>query len=263
MLVAASSTTFLGLSTLSLSALIVYGSIGVAYMFSGARECYNSEHSPLDLLKSRITGNGFVNTLGAVLWSPFLLVGGVAGATAKAVVNVFSSKSSNPGNGSSPMTDSSDDEEASKEDSAAHHSHSHSRSHSLVASQHDERISQEPTERTLSVTGKDGAEEQFESALSSSGSQTDEVVTALHSSTESITHSGDKIATSFRLPISKSQEGLSSYNKMTSGLDAKPSPARDDTHQDQAPVNGTRLLRRSAQVVSTQNDEQHQTPSLQ
>ena len=148
MLVAAGSTTLLGLSTLSLSALIVYGSIGVAYMFSGARECYSSDHGPLDLLKSRLNNNGFISTLGAVLWSPFLLVGGIAGATAKNIVNVFSSKSSNTGNGSNPITDSSDDEESEEEDT---HSLASSHSHSPVPSQHLPLVHQEHSETTEHV----------------------------------------------------------------------------------------------------------------
>lgn len=226
MLMAASSTTLLGLSTLSLSALIVYGSIGVTYMFSGARECYSSDQGPLDLLKSRVTNNGLVSTLGAILWSPFLLVGGVAGATAKAVVNVFSSKSSSEGNDSSSTTCSSEDDEESEEEDD-------------IEYPQPPFVSQE----------KKAAD------------------TPLHSSTESVTQSGEQIppTTNVGLPISKSQENLASYNKLISGLNVKPSSSQDDSRIDQVPVTSPRLLRQeSPQVVLTQEqDQQKETRVLQ
>ncbi|MDR3503804.1 MAG: hypothetical protein P4L79_14595 [Legionella sp.] len=244
MLVAASSTTFLGLSTLSLSALIVYGSVGVAYMFSGAKECYSSDHGPLDLLKSRVTNNGLVSTLGAILWSPFLLVGGVAGATAKAVVNTFSSKPSSKANGSSSNTTSLDEEESEEESDLLSSSHSNHSAHSQHEhSKHSGHSSDE--------------EDNFESPLSAS--QKEEADTPLQSSTESVTHSDESVrpSTSFRLPISKSQDNLTSYSKMVSGLDVKPLPL-DDSRIDHVPVTAVNLLRQHRQDVPAQDLVQQQ-----
>lgn len=97
MLLATSSVTLLGLSTIALGAIALYGSIGITYLFSGAKECYDTDKSPLGLLKSRITENSFnvkgvINTLGAILWSPFLLIGGISGVAARAVSNAFRSE---------------------------------------------------------------------------------------------------------------------------------------------------------------------------
>lgn len=244
MLVAASSATFLGLSTLSLSALVVYGSIGVAYMFSGAKECYSSEHGPLDLLKSRLTNNGLVSTIGAILWSPFLLVGGIAGATAKTVVNAFSSKPAT-GNGSSSNTASLDDEESDEDDLSSSSQSQHSPEH---------------PEHSHGSEHNSDEEDLFESPLSPSDSQKkDKADTPLHSSTESVTHSSESILppTSMRLSLSKSQERLpSSYTTMVDKLDVKPSSLDDST--DHVPVTAPNLLRQPRQDVVAQNLVQQQ-----
>lgn len=236
MLVAASTTTFLGLSTLSLSGLIVYGSIGVAYMFSGARECYNSDQGPLDLLKSRITNNGLVSTIGAILWSPFLFVGGVAGATAKAVANTFSSKPSTKGTGSSSDTASLDDEESDEESDLLAATHSSQHVHSS-----DE-------------------EETFESPQSPLPHIDEETKKDVDT-----THSGESVVptTGFRLPLSKSQEILPSYSKMSLGLDVKPSEPRDDSRLDSMPVVGTNPLRQSQHDAPVQElEQQPESPRL-
>jgi hypothetical protein len=82
----------LSIATLGIGALIFYASIGTAYLYSAAKECYATDSGVLDLLKSRIVNEdgwgfkGVVNSLGAVLWSPFLLIGGLAGISIKAIV---------------------------------------------------------------------------------------------------------------------------------------------------------------------------------
>lgn len=245
MLVATSSTAFLGLSTLSLSALIVYGSIGVAYMFSGARECYSSDHGPLDLLKSRFTNNGLISTLGAILWSPFLFVGGVAGATAKNVVNAFSSKPSSKGNDSGSSTASLDDDEESEEEknlSSSSHSHRSEHSHRSGHSQHSHDSEHSSDEEDL-----------FESPQSPSDSQKkDEVQTPLRASTESVTHSDESVLPiDMHLTRSKSLESLPSYNKMATGLNVKPS-SLDDSHRDEVLVTAPNLFRQPRQDLPAQ-----------
>lgn len=95
--------TLFSVATLGIGALILYGSIGLAYLYSGARECYNTDKGPFDLLKSRITNEdswsfkGIISLIGTVLWAPFLFIGGVTGMTVKAIVNTLpGSKLSSP-----------------------------------------------------------------------------------------------------------------------------------------------------------------------
>ncbi|WP_058534727.1 hypothetical protein [Legionella saoudiensis] len=248
MLIATSSTAFLGLSTLSLSALIVYGSIGVAYMFSGARECYSSEHGPLDLLKSRLTNGGLFNTIGAVLWSPFLLVGGVAGVAAKAVVNVFNSKPSTKNNSSNPRNDLFDDEDTDEENDLLSSSHSNHSSHS----HHSNHSSDEHSSDYSS-----DEEDNFESPREKKDESPSQW------STEGHVEPVQPLSADFRLPISKSQENLSSYNKMASGLNFSTVP-KDDSSVGYVPVPDTNLLRKSLPTVSAQDQvvQHEEVPGL-
>jgi hypothetical protein len=90
-------------ATFGLGALIAYGVIGIGFLYSSANECYNSNKNVIDMIKSRVANEdglsfkGVIKSIGAVLWSPFLLVGGLAGMGAKAAVAVYHrSKSSVP-----------------------------------------------------------------------------------------------------------------------------------------------------------------------
>lgn len=84
-----------GISTLGIGALLMYGAVGLAYLYSGAKECYKGEKNVLDMLKSRIVNEnqeglsfkGVIKSMGAIIWSPFLLIGGLAGVGAKVIVN--------------------------------------------------------------------------------------------------------------------------------------------------------------------------------
>lgn len=99
------STTGVGIgSTLAFStalgigALFVYGTIGMIYLYFSAKECYISNKNVLHMFKSQVVNEdglsftGAVKSIGAILWSPFLLVGGLAGMGAKAVVQTYNSR---------------------------------------------------------------------------------------------------------------------------------------------------------------------------
>lgn len=91
-------------ATFGLGLLIAYGVIGLGCLYSSAKECYSSDRNVFDMLKSRVVNEdglsfkGVMKSIGAVLWSPFLLVGGLAGMGVKVAVAVYqrpkSSKSS-------------------------------------------------------------------------------------------------------------------------------------------------------------------------
>ncbi len=89
----------LSLGTLGIGALILYGSIGLAYLVSSAMDSYKT--GQIDI-KSRIINEeglsvkGVINSIGAILWSPFILLGGAAGMLTKTIVNAVSSKTEKP-----------------------------------------------------------------------------------------------------------------------------------------------------------------------
>lgn len=100
---AATSATVFSAATFGIGALILYGVIGLAYLYSGAQECYKTDNSILGLLKERIVNKdglsfkGITSSIGAILWTPFLVLGGLAGMTVKAVVNAFSNSKKDAG----------------------------------------------------------------------------------------------------------------------------------------------------------------------
>ncbi|KTD54178.1 transmembrane protein [Legionella sainthelensi] len=85
-------------TALGIGALFVYGVIGMVYLYSSAKECYGSNKNVLHMVKSQVVNEdglsftGAVKSIGAILWSPFLLVGGLAGMGAKAVVQTYNSR---------------------------------------------------------------------------------------------------------------------------------------------------------------------------
>ncbi len=98
--VAASAIAF-SAATFGIGALAVYGALGLGYLYSSAKECYSSDKNVFDMIKSRVVNEdgvsfkGVMKSIGSVLWTPFLLIGGLAGMGTKAIVNVCTSKSSN------------------------------------------------------------------------------------------------------------------------------------------------------------------------
>lgn len=100
MVIAAVTATSSALFSFGISALILYASIGAAYLCSAAHECYKTDKGPLDILKSRILNqdrlniNGFINSIGAALWSPFVVLGGLSGMAVKAMISAFTRSSS-------------------------------------------------------------------------------------------------------------------------------------------------------------------------
>ncbi|KTC89766.1 hypothetical protein OQJ15_01430 [Fluoribacter dumoffii] len=95
----ASGAMALGAATFGIGALALYGALGFAYLYSSAKECYRSDKNVFAMIKSRVvneegfTAKGVLKSIGAVLWSPFLLLGGLAGMGVKAVENARSAKS--------------------------------------------------------------------------------------------------------------------------------------------------------------------------
>ncbi|MCW8410095.1 hypothetical protein OQJ13_14035 [Legionella sp. PATHC035] len=88
------------LGTLGIGALAFYAILGCAYLSSSAKECYNSDKNVFTMIKSRVVNEdglsfmGVIKSVGAVLWSPFLLIGGLAGQGSKFAAKLFPSKSS-------------------------------------------------------------------------------------------------------------------------------------------------------------------------
>ncbi|KTC79049.1 hypothetical protein [Legionella cherrii] len=88
------------LGTLGIGALAFYAILGFAYLSSSAKECYNSDKNVFEMIKSRVVNEdglsfmGVIKSIGAVLWSPFLLIGGLAGQGSKFAAKLFPSKSS-------------------------------------------------------------------------------------------------------------------------------------------------------------------------
>lgn len=93
---AATSATMFSAATFGIGALILYGAVGLAYLYSGAQECFKTNKGILGLLKERVVNTdglsfkGITSSIGAVLWTPFLVLGGLAGMAVKAAVNAFS-----------------------------------------------------------------------------------------------------------------------------------------------------------------------------
>lgn len=93
--IATLATTGSALFSFGISALILYASIGATYLCSAAHECYKTDKGPLDILKSLLihqeglSVNGVLNSIGAALWSPFIVLGGLSGMAVKAIVSAF------------------------------------------------------------------------------------------------------------------------------------------------------------------------------
>ena len=89
---AAGGSLFLGLGA---SALALYSIIGIGYCISTASECYKADKGILDVFKSHFTHNdgatftGVISKIGFVLWSPFLLLGGLSGTLARLIVSAY------------------------------------------------------------------------------------------------------------------------------------------------------------------------------
>ncbi|CAM2780803.1 transmembrane protein [Legionella steigerwaltii] len=90
----------LSVGTLGVGALALYATLALGYLYSSAKECYSSDKNVFDMIKSRVVNEdglsftGVFKSIGAVLWSPFLLIGGLAGMGVKAAANASVSKSS-------------------------------------------------------------------------------------------------------------------------------------------------------------------------
>ena len=91
----------LNVATFGIGALVLYGALGLVSLYSSAKECYRSDKNVFDMIKSRVVNEdglsfkGVMKSIGAVLWSPFLLIGGLAGMGVKAATNACTSKSPN------------------------------------------------------------------------------------------------------------------------------------------------------------------------
>jgi hypothetical protein len=100
MAIAAATATGSALLSFATGALILYASIGLTYFCSAAHECYKTDKGLLDVLKSRfsneggLSAKGIINTIGAVLWSPFLVLGSLSGMAIKSGANAFNSRPS-------------------------------------------------------------------------------------------------------------------------------------------------------------------------
>ncbi|KTD55676.1 transmembrane protein [Legionella santicrucis] len=97
--VGASMGSALAFSTaLGIGALFVYSAIGMLYLYSSAKECYTNNKNVFYMLKSQVVNEdglsftGAVKSIGAILWSPFLLLGGLAGMGVKVVVQTYNSR---------------------------------------------------------------------------------------------------------------------------------------------------------------------------
>ncbi|ARB91899.1 hypothetical protein [Legionella longbeachae] len=85
-------------TALGIGALLVYGTIGMLYLYFSAKECYINNHNAFHMFKSQVVNEdglsftGAIKSIGAILWSPFLLIGGLAGMGARAVAQTFNSR---------------------------------------------------------------------------------------------------------------------------------------------------------------------------
>lgn len=90
----------LSAGTFGIGALALYAALGLGYLYSSAKECYGSDKNVFAMIKSRVVHEdkpsftGVIKSIGAALWSPFLLIGGLAGMGAKAVANAICAKPS-------------------------------------------------------------------------------------------------------------------------------------------------------------------------
>lgn len=113
MAITAVAATGSALFSVGIGALILYASIGAAYLCSAALESYKTDKGPLDILKSQLNNQdglsvkGVINAIGAVLWSPFIVLGGLSGMAVKAIASTFTPSTSAP----SPTTDKGSSEE--------------------------------------------------------------------------------------------------------------------------------------------------------
>ncbi|MCE0723155.1 hypothetical protein [Legionella resiliens] len=89
-------------STFGIGALILYGALGLAYLYSSAKECYSSDKNVFDMIKAHVVNEdgvgfkGVMKSIGSVLWSPFLLIGGLSGMAVKGAMNACVSSRSVP-----------------------------------------------------------------------------------------------------------------------------------------------------------------------
>ena len=120
---AVGAATGFSVATLGIGAAILYGLGGLAYMFSAAKECYNSDKNVFAMIKSRIVNEdglsfkGVMKSIGAVLWSPFLLIGGAVGMAVRGGVNAYkkykASKSADQGDSSEETQSESEQDQQS------------------------------------------------------------------------------------------------------------------------------------------------------
>jgi hypothetical protein len=87
------------IATLGFAALVMYGIVGVGYLYSAAKEAYNSEKSGLDLVASSFipqedwSFRGVLKSAGAVLWLSVMLMGVLSGKAVKAAVQAYKGSS--------------------------------------------------------------------------------------------------------------------------------------------------------------------------
>ncbi len=89
---------------LGLALAAIYGVIGLGYLYYGAKDAYNGKTLG-ETITSRLFNHeglsfkGLMQSIGAVIWSPFLILGGLLGKGVKALVNVYNhAKSSEKSN---------------------------------------------------------------------------------------------------------------------------------------------------------------------
>lgn len=91
-------------ATFGLGALAIYGAVGLAYLCLSAKEGYSGNKNVFEIMKSSVVNEdglrfkGVMKSIGAVLWSPFILIGGLAGMGLKAAVSAFNNPKSAPKN---------------------------------------------------------------------------------------------------------------------------------------------------------------------
>jgi hypothetical protein len=98
----AAASTFSSASFM-LGAGFVYCLVGIGYAFSAGKECYEGKKNLATLFKSRIIeGHTVTSIMGAMIWAPFLVIGGLIGMGANAVRTELDKAKSKPGEGMKP-----------------------------------------------------------------------------------------------------------------------------------------------------------------
>jgi hypothetical protein len=97
----ATATGLTGAAILGVGALVTYAAMGLGYLYFAAKDAY-SNVSIKDIFQSRLMDTsapsfkGVLSSIGAVLWSPFLLVGALAGMGIRTAVDAYKKRSSTP-----------------------------------------------------------------------------------------------------------------------------------------------------------------------